>query len=368
MTGTQIHEALRSVADATDAPPVDGLAFQRLVRHERRRLYAVRAGRSAGVAAAVVAAVAAFAPFVQDDGAPDVAPVAPVPGGIDLQHPVFLAVDGELTALDPGGRTHDLGIRAEQVIGYTSEYVYVVGSESRLVRFDVHHGDEGPQAPWTFERVDAGVRGPLQSAQLSSDGRYLGWIDLDENLHQRDLVAGTTAAPEGTAGSAYLVDIAQGSGVALVSDDRGLVRYTPQGQEAVPGSTWEATASRELLAVPQERTTLVYRLLEGAGGVRAIDEIPGDGRLSPYGDWVASVASDEGDASSTVWLAVPGEEPVALEVAGRPDQLAWADDDTVLVTATVGRQVALFGCEAATPQAPCVRLDVDAESRYDLSR
>jgi len=369
MTGTQVHEALRSVADATTAPPVDRLTFQRLVRQERRRRYAGRAGVAAGVAACVAVAAAALAPFFRDEAAPDVTPGTPVAGSIDLDHPVYLAVDGELTALDPEGRTYDLGIRAQEVIGYTSEFVYVVGPGSGLVRFDAHHGDEGPQDPWTFERVDSGVDGPLQSAQLSADGRYLGWIDLGEDLHQRDLLAGTTADPVETAGSAYLVDIAQGSGVALVSDDRGLVRYTPQGERVVPVSTWDATASRDLVAVPQERSTLVYRLLDdGTGGLRAVGEVPGTGRLSPYGDWVASVANDPDDMSSTVWLAVPGQEAVRLDIAGRPYQLAWADDDTLLVTATVGQQEALFGCEAASPHEPCVRLDVDAASRYDLSR
>lgn len=369
MTRTQLREALAAVADATPTPEIDRLAFQRLVRHERRRRHVARAALAAGVAAAVVAASAAWAPFVRDDDTPDVAPAAPAPGAIDLQHPVYFAVDGELTALDPEGRTYDLGIRAGQVIGYTSEFVYAVGPESGLVRFDAHHGDEGPQGRWTFDRVESGVDGPLQSAQLSADGRYLGWIDLEEHLHRRDLVAGSTTDPVGTAGSAYLVDIAQGSGVALVSDDRGLVRYTPGGEKVLPVDTWDATASRDLLAIPQERSTLVYRLLDdGSGGVRAIGEVPGAGRLSPYGDWVASVANDPGDASSSVWLAVPGREPVRLEIAGRPYQLAWADDDTVLVTATVGQEEALFGCEATSPKAPCVRLDVAAESRYDLSR
>lgn len=367
MTGTQIVEALRSVADATEAPAIDRIAFQRLVRHERRRRIAARAGIAVAVAAAVAAVSASFAPFVRDGAAPDLTPATPIAGSVDLETPVYLAVDGRLTALDPLGRTYDLGLRVEEIIGYTSEFVYAVGSDSDLVRFDAHHGHEGPQDPWTFERVDAGVAGPVQSAQLSADGRYLGWIDLDENLHQSDLKAGTTAPPAATGGDAYLVDIAQGSGVALVSDDRGLVRYSPDGEKVLQLTGWAATSTRDLVAVPYEEDTLVYRVVSG-GAVRGIAAIPGAGRLSPYGDWVASVASDPGDASSSVWLAVPGQEPMRLEVEGRPSQLAWADDETVLVTTMVGQQEALFGCEAATPSAPCVRLDVDAQSRIDLSR
>ena len=55
MTGSEIREALHEVGAATNAPPVDRVAFQRAVRRERGRRAAGRAGvLAAGVAAAAV--------------------------------------------------------------------------------------------------------------------------------------------------------------------------------------------------------------------------------------------------------------------------------------------------------------------------
>ena len=150
-------------------------------------------------------------------------PARPTLAGVDLETPVYFVADGKLTAVDPQGGVHDLGLRSEEVIGYTSESVYAIGSESEVVRFDVHKSDEGPGGPWEFERVDSGVEGPVQSAALSPDGRWLGWVDLDERLTIRDLKAGTTTDPVILPANSYLANLAQGTGSPLVSEDGDLV-------------------------------------------------------------------------------------------------------------------------------------------------
>lgn len=54
------------------------------------------------------------------------------PGPTGLRETVWFVRDGELTALDPAGRLHDLGVASEGVVGFTSERVYALDDESRL--------------------------------------------------------------------------------------------------------------------------------------------------------------------------------------------------------------------------------------------
>lgn len=367
MTGTDLREALHAIADTTDVPPRDQLAFQRLVRRERRTRLGVRAA-VVGAAAALLVGATAVVPFLRDAEVAGLAPAVPSPpvGAVNLETPVYFVADGALTAIDPQGRVHDLGVRAEEVIGYTSEFVYAVGDDSHVLRFDATTSREGPGG-WRFERVDAGVRGPVQSAQLSADGRWLGWVDLEERLHTIDLKAGTTADPVQLRGSGYLVDLAQGTGTPLVTDDRGLVLLRPGRPQVVGGGdTWSATASRDRLAVPRGASTVVYDTADGV--VHAFDEVPGVGRLSPYGDLIASVSTDDGDEGSTVLLSVPGGVPHELVVPGRPDAVAWADDDTVLVTTWLDGAVTVFGCEATDADGACAPLDVGTQEGITLAR
>ena len=78
-----------------------------------------------------------------------------------------------VTALDPQGGVHDLGLRSEEVIGWTSEFVYAYGPEGEVVRFDVHNSEEGPGGPWEFERVDSGT--PARSRAQTSRPTVAGW-------------------------------------------------------------------------------------------------------------------------------------------------------------------------------------------------
>ncbi len=108
----------------------------------------------------------------------------------------------------------------------------------------------------------------MQSAQLSADGRWLGWVDLRERLHVQDLKAGTDAEPVQLEGSGYLVDLAQGTGAPLVADDRGLSLLTADGPVSVPGSrdAIESGATRERVAVvgPERDRDLPGRRRPGA--------------------------------------------------------------------------------------------------------
>jgi hypothetical protein len=281
---------------------------------------------------------------------------------------VYVVADGTLTAIDPQGRVHDLGLHAEEVIGYTSESVYAVDRESQVVRFDASKSDEGPGG-WRFEQVGSGVPGAVQSAQLSADGRWLGWIDLEERLHTVDLKAGSEAEPVAFSGSAYLADLAQGTGHPLVAVGDDLLLVTPEGQILVPTAGeafgWSSTVSRGLVAVVGgDDATRVYDVARGEP--RLVATVPGAGRLSPSGDYVASVTLEEGGESAVLWS--PGQEPVPLAVPGSPQTAGWADDDTVLVATVVDRELVLYGCEAAAPADGCSRLEVPPAGSLALSR
>jgi hypothetical protein len=372
MTGTDIRDALHEIAETTPAPALDRVAFQRLVRKERRARLASRAGLAVGVAAAAaVVAATAVLPFVQGDRARELPPVTTLPDGafrVDLQTPTYFLADGELVALDPQGEVHDLGLSSEEVIGYSSESVYAVGRESEVVRFDVSNSDEGPGG-WEFHRVDSGVEGAVQSAQLSADGRWLGWVDTDGRLTVRDLKAGTTDGPTDLPANSYLADIAQGTGNALVSEDGDLALHTATGTVAVPteadGYGWASTASRDLVAVSdRDSRTRVYDI--SSGTAKLIGTVDGRAVLSPYGDHLVSVVLGDAEPGG-VFLWAPGGKPAPLAVPGSPQSAAWADDDTALVTTFDGEETALYGCEVLRDGA-CARLPLDGVEDVTLAR
>lgn len=349
MTRTDISEALRAVADATPAPPVDRLGFQRQVAQERRRRLAARGGLGVLVAAASVGVAATVvAPFVgtpADEASGPAAPSRPAAAAsIHLEAPVFYLADGELTAVDPQGESYELGLRSEEILGSTTEDVWVIGSDSDVVRFAARQRADGR---WAFERADSGVTGAVQSAQLSADGRWLAWIDLDDRLHTRDLKSGEDPTVEQLPANSYLADLAQGSGAALVSEDGNLVLHGAQGSVSVltaqGGYGWASTAAGDTVAVvDRDSVTRVYDVSTGEASL--LESVPGAGYLAPYGDQLVSV-SDEGDEGTKAWWWERGEEPVSFAVPGRPQASGWADDDTALVTSAVDGSTYLFGCE-----------------------
>lgn len=353
MTGTDIREALRAVADTTATRVPDRLALQRLVRRERRRRAAGRLALGAAAVTVAAVAVTALGALPSDDEVPP--SVTPeVVGTADLQAPVYVVADARLVSVDPQGGVADLG-PAEEVVGWSTESVWYVDAASALVRRDLSTGDEGPGG-WRWSEATT-VVAPVQSAQVSADGRYLGWVDLRERLHVQDLKAGSTAEPVLLKGSGHLVDLAQGSGTPLVADDRGLVLLTPDGPVSVPGSSraWDSSATRERVAVVGPDETAVFQV--DGSRVRSLDTVPGYAKLSPYGDVLAAVAADR----AVLW---PGTgEPVPLEVPGDASRVAWGDDDTVLVSTFLDREVGVYACDVATAGDPCAALDLGGDAR-----
>ena len=366
MTATQISEALRAVADATTTPEHDRVAFQRLVRDERRRRTSARLGVAGAVAAAAaVVAATVVQPFGgDDDRRPE--PARPLPvSSFDLQVPVYLVVDGGLAAIDTDGTLHESGIRAEEVIGFTEQGAWFVGGQSGVVEVTASWSAGGSDS-WSSQPSDL-VGGAVSSAQLSDDGRWLGWVDLQARLHVHDLETREDSVPVRLRDDGFLVDLAQGTGTPLVADDHGLLLLRPDNPQVLgTETTWAATAARDRVAVPYERRTFVYDT--SGDEARFIGEVPGLGVLSPHGDRVASVSADEGDASRTARLAVPGSQAHALAVDGRPDTVSWADDDTVLVSSWLDGAVAVFACEATDADGGCTRLDVGTPRSLRFAR
>ena len=140
---------------------------------------------------------------------------------------------------------------------------------------------------------------------------------------------------------------------------------TTAGDIAIPtaedGYGFVSTATRDLVAVvDRDDTTRLYDV--SSGRARLVDSVPGTGLLSPYGDHLASVSYDDADLATAVLWSVGGE-PVVLGVPGSPQAVAWADDDTVLVSSAVDGQEALYGCEVTDPEACALLLEPDGPVR-----
>ena len=121
---------------------------------------------------------------------------------------------------------HDLGVRSEGVVGFTSEQVFALDDDSHVVVRAVSYDDEGAGRA-TFSKVESPVTGAVQTVALSSDGRYLAWTGLDDASHRYDLKAGheDLASPGDSS-----------TGVVDVSAD-GLLLYTPDGLVLRDGAT-----------------------------------------------------------------------------------------------------------------------------------
>lgn len=178
----------------------------------------------------------------------------------------------------------------------------------------------------------------------------------------RDLLAGTTTSPEDLPCDSHLVDVAQGSGAALVSQDGDLVLHRDGGQVAVPtaagGLGRAATASGERVAVvDRDAVTRVYDVSSGAAEL--VGEVPGNGYLSPYGDRVASLVLRPGGAARAL-LWTPSGASVELPVEGRPVDVAWSGETTVVGVSDLTDSSVVEACEVGG-RPSCRRLPVVGE-------
>lgn len=346
MTTTEIREALSAIEQTVDVPPVDQVAFQARVRSERRRRTAGRTLVAAAAAAAVVTAGVVGSSVL--DG-PERVPTAETPGEVkvgSVPDTVFFTVDNRLAALDPRGVTHDLGQVSEGVIGWTADSVFALDEESHVtVR----------RAEPPFAEVASPVPGAVESVALSGDGRYLAWLDLDNQVHRHDLEAGREDLTFAAAPDSYIAGVSA-DGV-LVAGRSGLSLRDAAGGVAIPleggADGWASDTARDLVTVDEswERSRL-YDLSEGSAEL--VETFDGSAALGPYAERVAVIVPEAGDrARVEVW-----DGGTLMPTTGLgdivPTAVRWADETTLLVQGGRG----LYACDI---ELRCGKLPVDGE-------
>lgn len=346
MTTNEITTTLTEIRDAVEVPPVDQVGFQRLVVREQRRRTTGRVVVGAVAAAAVVVAGAATSLLPdRDERSIDSDPAAPGPATVAPSDTVYFVRDGRLSALDPRGRVHDLGMRSEAVIGWTFERVFALDDDSHVEVRRVVYGDEGSLAP-TFREEPSPVDGPVQSVVLSGDGRYLAWLDLTDQVHRYDLAAGREDVTFSVRDNTALAGVAT-QGV-LVSEDGDLSVRNAHDTIPVPvaGTGYGATsdiAGGLVLVGDRDGVSRLYDISEGAAV--ADDELRGTGALGPYGERIALIVLDPADeAHLEVWDG-GGRVPVGGLDGAVPRQVRWADEATLLLTASAQGGVGLYACD-----------------------
>jgi hypothetical protein len=291
------------------------------------------------------------------DRSVDTGPVDRPPATGAVGEAVFVVRDGRLTALDPAGQVHDLRVRAEGVVGFTSERVYAVDDESHVVVRSVSYRDGGGRA--SFGREESPVPGPVQTAALSGEGRYLAWTDNDDVSHRYDLKADREDLTIPGDPLTSVVDVSADG--LLLQTSEGLVLRDAGSEVAVPVPAGGAGAAAQLAAghvlVPgRDGRSRLYDL--GGGVARPVDSLAGFGVLGPYAERVGVLVPEPADrARLEVWDGATGRPVTGLgdEI---PDQVRWADETTLLVTAHDGQRADLFACDI---ELACRRLPVDGD-------
>ena len=357
MTTTEIREALTEVQPpwrsprSTSSPSGPGSAPS-AERHVASRAV------MAGAAAAVLAAGAVSVAHLVDGGHGRDVPVAsgaPESGGRVVSETVWFVRNGRLTALDPSGDVHDLGLRSEGVIGWTSEQVYALDEESHVVVLGRETDHEGLGKDTAYPREDSPVPGAVQSAALSAEGRYLAWLGLDDTVTVYDLFADRVD---------FRVDVPRSSYVAAVSGDASWSRRTSTwsctprpGRSRCPtqeaGDDWGAqlTMGRVLVAGPSGESNL-YDL----SWARPTHRGPA-GRQPRAGDVAVAAATIETrpDDSAVVNLWDGRATRPVRGLDGIPEQIRFADETTLLVQ-TRGGSSALWSCSVT--ELTCAALPV----------
>lgn len=363
MTTTDIREVLHEVGAAVTAPPVDRLAFQREVRTQRRRRATGRVALVGAAAAAVLVAAVTVATLRPDATGREVTPAEPGVTGVGLSEVLPLVVDGELVALDPDGTVHDLGLRSEALVGFTTEMVVALDGDSHVVVKTIVRDAEGGGGA-TFADAPSPVADAVSSVQMSADGRYLAWLTVDDRLHVYDLKAGRTAWETTVERNSYVADVAargvlvsEDGDLAVVGEGGSRTRVPTQGD----GYGWASDLAMDRVAVvDRDDRTRVYDVSTGEARREAVLE--GTGSLAPYGEAVALLVTAPDDSTSVVvW---DGSATRALTgLSGFAGEVSWvqdgSDQGSVLVTTGSAEGARLFACSPAT--LACARLPVVAE-------
>lgn len=349
-TDIEIRTTLRQAAEATDAPAIDRAGFERRVRRHRLRR---RAGGAA--AAGAICAVALAVPLaVQQVGSESGTAPLPFPAaGPQERPPAYFVLGQRAVMLDPDGGLHDLGVRAEAVVGPTEQGVLIVSGESHLVHVRVAEADSG----WTFDRVEVPTTEPVDSAAVSADGSQVAVIDNKDDLVVYDLADGDELSRTSHDRSAYVADFSDRV-LYAVGDDTLRLGTGPDAVDlrASDGPAWNSVTGGDLVATTTEESNVTTRVYDVAtGSAVEVAEMPGWGDLSPDGRYYLA-ALDEG--SRELWDLEAGEERPLSGLEGSADQIRWLDEDTVLVgsgTLRNGDQVSLlYACEASTQH--CVEI------------
>ena len=355
----QVRETLRTVGREVDVPPFDELAFRRNVRAARRgRGLRLTAALAAGAGVAAVAAAYVVPGVLDGGGAGDevvAAPSSEVHPEV-LPAPLYYTADARLLAATPDGEVHDLG-SSEAVVGFTAEGVLSIGSDSRLVWIAATSSGEG-DGSFTFSDrggpVTLPLSGPVQSAALSGDGRYLAWIDLEDSVTVFDLKADERVQNVEVGRNAYLTSVSDRG--ALVSLDGSLTLLDAASGVSIPteqdGYGWSSDTAGDLVSVAdRDGVTRVYDLTrtDRSGTAKLVDTVPGTGRLAPYAEAVVSVDG------STVRVYADGEPQQLTGLAGAPQSAGWLDERYAVVTTAAPGGTTINLCpledDACTPVA-----------------
>lgn len=343
MTTNEIAEALAEASAAVEVPTVDEVAFRARVRAERRTRAIGRGILGVAAAAVVVTGVVAASGLVgQNDNRVVAGPPLVAEGTVSES--VFFTMDGRLTAVDPRGVAHDLGLRSEGVIGWTSERVYALDDDSHVEVRRVDYDDEGARVP-SFSEEPSPVRGAVQGVALSGDGRYLAWLDLEDTIHRYDLKAEREDLTFGVGRDARLESVAA-SGVLVYENARLTVR---DGQRTIPilvddphyGVATDL-ALGHVLVQDREGQSWLYDVRDGSAAETA--RIPGRGVLGPYAERVATIIEEPSDQ----WRLEVWDGGSMLPVSGLPGTplvARWADETTLLVTSSDEGDQGLYSCD-----------------------
>ncbi len=353
MTGSQITEALTSVGQAVDVPPVDEVAFATRLRATRRRRFAGRTavGGAVAAAAASVALVVTGGQLPVVDGSRSLtdtpgrsrpSPTPSQPAAVSLRGELYLSVGSDL------GMATDLEVEA--VLGSVSDGAVVVDRQSRvmLVPVDPEH-QPGVRRPDL--RPLAGGQ-PVLGVRLDQAAGVLAFVDLDDQLHLRDLQSDQEFYRGRFDRGSTLVALNGGRWV----EDRGdeLRLWTPEGAGvSVPGDFADVELGSQTLAARAGDEVRFFDVTTGQPLGEPV--VAAVGSLAPrdrtYVAGLDVAGADDGSELALVDLRTGGTEQFeGWEPDMRVREVSWQNDDRLLVLADSAARpgtVVLWDCSAA---------------------